>query len=51
MARPGKFGRRPNRKPNEKDTLLRSRLRSGQDTFRREEQIRIAPKHPGMGRR
>jgi hypothetical protein len=51
MARPGKHAHRPSRKPPGKDPLLRPRLMSAQDTFRREGNIRIAPKHPGMGRR
>jgi len=50
MARSRKFGKRPDKKPNLKDTPLRSRLGSGQDVYRREGNIRIAPKHPGMGR-
>jgi hypothetical protein len=51
MARLGKLGRRPSRKPKEKDALLRSRLMGGGERFRRDEHLRIAPKHPGMGRR
>lgn len=51
MARHGKPARRPSRRPQDKDPLPRSRLVSAQDTFRREGNIRIAPKHPGMGRR
>jgi len=50
MATKRKFGVRPDTKPNLKDTPLRSRLGSGKDAYRRERNIRIAPKHPGMGR-
>jgi hypothetical protein len=51
MARAGKHTHRPSRKSPIKDPLPRQRLMSAQDTFRREGNIRIAPKHPGMGRR
>jgi hypothetical protein len=51
MALFGKFGRRPNGKNKMKELLLRSRMPSAQDVYRREARIRIAPKHPGMGRR
>lgn len=51
MAKAGKPGNHPNNPPKNKDLSLRSRLMSGRDTFRREEHLRIAPKHPGMGRR
>jgi len=51
MARTGMLGKHPNKKRKERTMLLRSRLTSGRDMFRREEHIRIAPKHPGMGRR
>ncbi len=51
MAMHGKFSRRPKRKFNVKDSLLRPRTGGWQDTARREEHLRIAPKHPGMGRR
>lgn len=51
MARTGKPGKHPNKNSKETTMLLRTRLMSGRDLFRREEHFRIAPKHPGMGRR
>jgi hypothetical protein len=51
VARTGMIGKYQNKKRIERDMLLRSRPISGRDIFRREEHIRIAPKHPGMGRR
>ncbi|HEY9594993.1 MAG TPA: hypothetical protein VHE79_10970 [Spirochaetia bacterium] len=51
MARLAKFGKRPGRWPREKGSLLKMQARSGRELFKREENIRIAPKHPGMGRR
>ncbi len=38
-------------RPLDKLSPIRSRLVSAQGTFRREGNIRIAPGHPGMGRR
>jgi len=51
MARTGMPRKQPDRKRKERALLLKSRLMSGRDIFRREEHFRIAPKHPGMGRR
>lgn len=51
MARTGMLRTHPNKKRKERAMLLRSRLMSGRDIFRREEHFRIAPKHPGTGRR
>jgi hypothetical protein len=51
MARRGRINKGRNKFPRGKDVLPRTRVMNGQDTFRREENLRIAPKHPGMGRR
>ena len=51
MAKTGKFGSKADRRRREKAILSKSRPTSGKDIFRREEHFRIAPKHPGMGRR
>ena len=51
MALHGRFNGRANGKSRVKNSLIRSRVANGRDVYRREERIRIAPKHPGMGRR
>ncbi len=51
MAKTGKFGSYADRKHKGKAPLPRTGATSGKDIFRREEHFRIAPKHPGMGRR
>jgi len=51
MAKNGKFGANADGKRKHKDMLPKSRPTSGRDILRRDEHFRIAPKHPGMGRR
>jgi hypothetical protein len=51
MAKRGKFASKAERKHRQKAMLSKSGPTSGKDIFRREEHFRIAPKHPGMGRR
>jgi hypothetical protein len=50
MYRFGKVGKKPDSKTRDRLPPARA-LGSGRDILRRDEQLRIAPKHPGMGRR
>jgi hypothetical protein len=48
-----RFGKKEKRGPRHTERLQtrKSTLRGGRDILRREESFKIAPKHPGMGRR
>ncbi len=51
MYRLGRVGRHGSPKHNERIRRSKPYPTSGRDIVRRDEQFRIAPKHPGMGRR
>ncbi len=51
MYKLGKSGKDPAKKGLEKNLMRKSLSQSGRDIIRREAQFKIAPKHPGMGRR
>jgi hypothetical protein len=51
MYRIGKAGKDAKNKGQEKQKTRKSLSLGGRDILRREAQFRIAPKHPGMGRR
>lgn len=54
MGKNAKFGKDAEKKRMEKMEKVKSRklqAMGGRDIIRREAQFRIAPKHPGMGRR
>ncbi len=51
MYRFGKVGKKPDPKAKDRLPPARAYAASGRDIIRRDEQLRIAPKHPGMGRR
>jgi hypothetical protein len=51
MYKIGKNGKEGDRRKNEKRKLPKPPSQGGRDILRREAQFRIAPKHPGMGRR
>ncbi len=51
MYKLGKLGRDGNKRNTEKRKLPKSPTQGGRDILRRDAQFRIAPKHPGMGRR
>jgi hypothetical protein len=50
MAKNGKFGRQGDSKRLRRQKPQRS-VPTGRDIIRLEEHFKIAPKHPGMGRR
>jgi hypothetical protein len=49
MSKSGRFGRRA--KHAQKVRIQKSVPKQGRDILRFEEHFKIAPKHPGMGRR
>jgi hypothetical protein len=51
MYRLGKLPKNRDPKHTGRIHSRKSNLAGGRDILRREEQLRIAPKHPGMGRR
>ncbi len=51
MSKAAKFGKGGKSKRTRKVKLPKSAQSSGRDIIRRDEHFRIAPKHPGMGRR
>jgi hypothetical protein len=51
MSKNGKSSRRFELRRVDRARPLKSVPLSGRDILRLEEQLRIAPKHPGMGRR
>ncbi len=54
MNKPWKFGKDSDKKRmenQEKSRMPKNQPLGGRDILRREAQFRIAPKHPGMGRR
>jgi hypothetical protein len=50
MAKLGRYGKPRNGRPIQKQRGTAPAVR-GRDIPRREERLRIAPKHPGMGRK
>jgi hypothetical protein len=51
MGKAAKFGKGGKGKRNLKVRLPKSGQSGGRDIIRQDERFRIAPKHPGMGRR
>jgi hypothetical protein len=51
MGKAAKLGKGAKTKKGKKITLPNSAQSSGREIIRRDEHFRIAPKHPGMGRR
>ena len=51
MSKSGRFGRQDEQKQLRRQRPQRSVPVKGRDIIRLEEHFKIAPKHPGMGRR
>jgi hypothetical protein len=51
MYRFADAGKNAGSRKSDKQKTRKSVFRGGRDILKREEQFRIAPKHPGMGRR
>jgi hypothetical protein len=51
MSKTGKSGRRFEQRRVDRNHPLKSVPTTGRDILRLEEHFKIAPKHPGMGRR
>ncbi len=51
MGKAAKFGKGGKGKRSQKLKLPKSAQAGGRDIIRQDERFRIAPKHPGMGRR
>ncbi len=51
MSKNGKFNKRSELQRQDRSRPSKSVLLKGRDILRLEESFRIAPKHPGMGRR
>jgi hypothetical protein len=51
MSKNGKSGRRFELRREDRNRPLKSIPMTGRDILRLEEHFKIAPKHPGMGRR